>query len=281
MRLNIIFKAAILSLTILTILTGCNGVKKKSNGIVAKENYQLVWNDEFDYYGLPDSTKWNYDTVGNAWGWGNNELQYYTVARKENVWVSDGTLKVTAAKEYFNGFNYTSSRLTSKGKGDWLYGRFEISAKLPEGRGLWPAIWMLSTDWAYGGWPESGEIDIMENVGYDPYNIVASVHTQNYNHVMGTQRNHTIEVKDNRDVFHTYSLEWSEKRVDAFIDDSLYFTFKKEADDFKVWPFDKRFHLLLNLAVGGNWGGKMGVNDSIFPVAMEVDYVRVFKKIEK
>lgn len=275
------FKTLLLAFLILILLGGCSNQKKRTNGMVIKENYQLVWDEEFDYTGLPDSAKWNYDTVGNAWGWGNNELQYYTTAKSKNAWVSDGTLKITAAKEKCNGFDYTSARLVTKGKGDWLYGRFEICAKLPEGRGLWPAIWMLSTDWEYGGWPASGEIDIMENVGYDPYNVVASVHTESYNHVIGTQRNHTMAVNDNREVFHTYALEWDEKRIDAFVDDSLYFTFKKETNDYKVWPFDKRYHLLLNLAVGGNWGGKMGVNDSIFPVAMEVDYIRVFQKIKK
>jgi beta-glucanase (GH16 family) len=275
----LIVAVVLFSLAMLTI--ACTNQPGNNNGIVTKKNYNLVWNDEFNYTGLPDSLKWSYDTIGNAWGWGNNELQYYTQNRKENAWVSNGTLKIIAKKEKFDGFDYTSSRLVTKGKGDWLYGRFEICAKLPEGRGLWPAIWMLSTDWQYGGWPASGEIDIMENVGYDPFNVVASIHTETYNHVINTQRNHTIAVKDNRNVFHTYALEWDEKRIDAFVDDSLYFTYKKETNDYKVWPFDKRFHLLLNLAVGGNWGGKMGVNDSVFPVAMEVDYVRVFQKIKK
>jgi beta-glucanase (GH16 family) len=263
------------------LIAACKNLKKADENNSKKENFKLVWSDEFNYTGLPDSSKWNYDTIGNAWGWGNHELQLYTAVRKENVTVSEGTLKIRAIKEKIGGFNYTSARLTSKEKGDWLYGRFEISAKLPGGRGLWPAIWMLPTDWEYGGWPESGEIDIMENVGYDPFNVVASVHTSNYNFKIGTQRNHTIEVKDNRDVFHTYAIEWRENQIDAFIDDSLYFTFKKEANEYKVWPFDKRFHLLLNLAVGGDWGGMRGINDSIFPVAMEIDYVRVFQKFVK
>ncbi|HNW49839.1 MAG TPA: glycoside hydrolase family 16 protein [Prolixibacteraceae bacterium] len=251
------------------------------SGIKCKKNYKLVWSDEFNYNGLPDSAKWSYDTTGNAWGWGNNELQCYTSAQLKNAEVSNGTLKIKAIKEDISGFHYTSARLVTKQKGDWLYGRFEISARLPEGRGLWPAIWMLPTDWKYGGWPNSGEIDIMENVGYDPTNIVASIHTSNYNHKAGTQRNHTIEVKDNRSAFHTYAMEWDEKQIRTFVDDSLYFSFNKEANDFNVWPFDQRFHLLLNLAVGGDWGGHEGVNDSIFPTTMEIDYVRVFQKQEK
>ncbi|MCF8359205.1 MAG: glycoside hydrolase family 16 protein [Prolixibacteraceae bacterium] len=260
------------------LLITCNRKHNKQESLY--EKYKLVWSDEFDYYGLPDSSKWSYDTVGNAWGWGNHELQYYTVEREENARVSDGTLKIAARKEPFNGFGYTSARLITKGKGDWLYGRFEISAKLPDGRGLWPAIWMLSTDWEYGGWPESGEIDIMENVGYDPHTIVASVHTQSYNHKNGTQRNNTLEVPDNREKFHLYALEWDSVSINAFVDDSLYFTFTKESNNPNVWPFNKRFHLLLNVAVGGDWGGAHGVNDSIFPASMEVDYVRVYQEKE-
>lgn len=243
-----------------------------------KDQYELVWSDEFDYTGLPDSTKWSYDTIGNAWGWGNHELEYYTANRIENAEVSDGTLKIRALKEDWKEFNYTSARIISKEKGDWLYGRFEIRAKLPDGKGLWPAIWTLSTDWEYGGWPRSGEIDIMENVGYDPDTIVGSVHTGSYNHSIGTQRNNTISIPDNREEFHVYGLDWDSVSVSVFVDDSTYFTFQKESDDPNVWPFNKRNHLLLNLAVGGDWGGKYGVDEDIFPAVMEVDYVRIYQK---
>ncbi len=267
---------ASLMLIVTFLFAACGNKQKKTASRL--DNFELIWADEFEYNGLPDSAKWNYDTVGNAWGWGNHELQYYTVARSQNTWVSDGTLKITANKENLNGFNYTSGRLTTRQKGDWLYGRFEIKAKLPDGRGLWPAIWMLPTDWEYGGWPKSGEIDIMENVGYDPYTIVASIHTGSYNHAIKTQRNNKMTLETNRTQFHTYAIEWTDKQIDAFVDDSLYFTYQKESDDPMVWPFNKNFHLLLNVAVGGDWGGQQGVNDSIFPVAMEVDYVRVYKK---
>ena len=127
-----------------------------------KGGWKLIWSEEFDYTGFPDSTKWSYDTEGNVYQWGNNEAQYYTSGRKENAWVSDGVLRITALKEPMEGRSYTSARLITKGKGDWLYGRFEIRAKLPTGRGTWPAIWMLPTDWEYGDWPKSGEIDIMK-----------------------------------------------------------------------------------------------------------------------
>jgi len=151
-------------------------------------NYELVWSDEFNYSGLPDGSKWSYDTDGNAGGWGNNEAQFYTSGRLKNAEVKDGVLSINAIKEDYEGRKYTSARLVTRGKGDWLYGKVEVRAKLPDGRGMWPAIWILPTDWSYGGWPASGEIDIMENVGYDPFVIVASAHTQAYNHVQGTQK---------------------------------------------------------------------------------------------
>lgn len=240
--------------------------------------WELVWDEEFNYVGLPDSTKWSYDIQGNAWGWGNNEAQYYTEAKKENTWVENGVLTITALKQQMEGKEYTSARLITKGKGDWLYGRFEIRAKLPTGRGTWPAIWMLPTDSEYGGWPASGEIDIMENVGYDPDTIVASAHTDSYNHVMGTQKNARIACTDSYTTFHTYSLEWEEDEYRVYIDDMHYFTFENEKNSFKEWPFDKRFHLLLNLAVGGNWGGAKGVDEALCPLHFEIDYVRVYTK---
>ncbi len=238
----------------------------------------LVWSDEFDYNGLPDPKKWSYDTQGNATGWGNNELQYYTASRLKNAEVKDGFLSITAYREDYEGFKYTSARLVTRQKGDWLYGRVEVKAKLPDGRGMWPAIWMLPTDWSYGDWPASGEIDIMENVGYDPYKIVGTVHTESYNHSIGTQRGATTTVQSCYSDFHIYAVEWEAREIRFYVDDLLYFTFKNEGTGYKAWPFDKRFHLLLNVAVGGNWGGAQGVDDSVFPRTMVVDYVRVYQK---
>ncbi len=247
-------------------------------GCQSKQDYELVWSDEFDYVGLPDTHKWNYDTVGNAWGWGNNELQFYTTNRTENAFVENGILSITARKDSGYIYPYTSSRLTTKGKGDWLYGRIEIMAKIPGGTGLWPAIWMLPTDWEYGGWPASGEIDIMEHVGYDPDSIHFTVHTQDYNHTLGTQRSSVIFFPEGEKEFHLYAVEWEEDKCAFFLDEKKVFTFKKESDNFAQWPFNKRYHLLLNVAVGGNWGGRFGVDDSIFPRSMEIDYVRVYQK---
>lgn len=232
----------------------------------------LVWGDEFNYTGAPDTTRWGYDLGGD--GWGNNELQRYTKDLR-NARVENGNLIIEAHKD---SLAYTSARLLSKRKGDWLYGRFEIRAKLAKGRGTWPAIWMLPTDWKYGGWPASGEIDIMEHVGYDPGVIHATAHSEAYNHVKGTQVENTVNVSDAQDTFHLYTLDWSKDKMDFYVDDKIFHTITRNPnDDFKGWPFDEKFHLLLNIAVGGNWGGKNGVDESIWPQRMEVDYVRVYQ----
>lgn len=278
-KMNKMVSIGVVLLALALLAPGCN---KSENTDPLPDNPNtgtrtLVWSDEFDYNGLPDPLKWSYDTQGNATGWGNNESQYYTSGRLKNSEVKDGILYITAHREAYEGFGYTSARLVTKGKGDWLYGRVEVRAKLPDGRGMWPAIWMLSTDWAYGGWPESGEIDIMENVGFDPFKIVGTVHTESYNHSIGTQKGANTVVQTCYSDFHVYAMEWEAKEIRIYVDDKLYFTFKNEGTGYKVWPFDKRFHLLLNVAVGGNWGGAQGIDDSIFPKTMEVDYVRVYK----
>jgi len=240
------------------------------------QTYELVWSDEFDYTGLPDATKWSYDVGGN--GWGNSELQYYTNARTENARVENGYLTIEAHNETYSSNSYTSARLVTKQKGDWLYGRIEVRAKLPSGLGTWPAIWMLPTDWNYGGWPASGEIDIMEHVGYDPTTIYGTVHTQAYNHTLGTQVGSNTQVPDCESAFHIYAIEWDADKIDFYVDNTKYLTFNNEGS-WEEWPFDKRFHLILNIAVGGSWGGSQGVDPSAFPVSMLVDYVRVYQDV--
>lgn len=254
-----------------SLLVGC-GPSRQTDG------YKLVWSDEFDYRGLPDSSRWNYDTVNNAIGWGNNELQWYTSENINNAHVSDGTLKVTAIHEELEDRAFSSARLTTKHKGDWLYGKIEVRAKLPNARGIWPAIWMLPTDWVYGGWPQSGEIDILEYVGYEPDSIYASVHTGRYNHAINTQKTTPYHLRDTHLNFHVYSLEWDSLQCQVLVDDQKYFTFNNEITDSDAWPFDQSFHLILNVAVGGNWGGKFGIDTTAFPQTMEVDYVRVYQK---
>ena len=208
----------------------------------AQTKWQLVWSDEFDYSGLPDPAKWGYDVGGH--GWGNKELQFYTRERKENARVENGHLIIEARREDWQGRQYTSARLVSKGKGDWTYGRIEVSAKLPSGRGTWPAIWMLSTGWEYGRWPSSGEIDIMEHVGFDPDVVHASVHTKAYNHNINTHKTAKITVPNSRSDFNIYAIEWDAQEIRAYVNQQHYFTFKNErltntAADFKEWPFDK------------------------------------------
>ncbi len=240
-----------------------------------------IWSDEFDYNGLPDSSKWGYDLgdgCPDVCGWGNNEAEFYTKDLK-NARVENGNLIIEAIKDSIGGKAFSSARLVTKMKGDWLYGRVEVRAKLPKGKGTWPAIWMLSTDWSYGGWPQSGEIDIMEHVGYDPGVIHGTLHSDKYNHVKGTQQEGKITVADCQDAFHIYAIDWYDDKIDFFVDGTLYHSVKRNPqDDFHGWPFDKRFHLILNLAVGGNWGGKEGIDESIWPQRMEVDYVRVYQK---
>ena len=240
---------------------------------------QPVWADEFDYEGLPDSTKWGYD-VGdgcpNICGWGNNEQQYYTAFDENNARVEDGKLIIEVHKETMGKQQFTSARLVSRKKGDWKYGRIEASIKQPEGLGIWSAFWMLSTDWEYGGWPESGEIDIMEYVGYWPDSILGTVHTKNYNHILGTHITKSIYSPSLSTAFHEYAVEWDEDKIDFFFDGKLFNSFENDGRGFKSWPFDQDFHVLLNIAVGGNLGGKKGVAEDIWPQRMEVDYVRIY-----
>jgi beta-glucanase (GH16 family) len=255
---------------LLIVLVGCSSSKRVTGG------WKLVWSDEFNYSGLPDSTKWGYDVGGN--GWGNNELEYYTNADTNNAVVRDGRLIITARKQQMGSNRYTSARMITKAKGDWLYGRIEAKAKLPAGRGIWPAFWMLPTDWAYGNWPASGEIDIMENVGFMPDSVFSSVHTQSFNHTIQTQKTKGLFLTDLYTNFHVYAIEWHQDRIDFFVDNNLFFSFVNTNKGFADWPFDKRFHLLLNIAVGGNWGAVKGVDESIMAAAMEVEYVRVYQK---
>lgn len=269
---------AVILIGLIALFAGC----RPQGGTPAGSEFSDTpsWADEFDYEGLPDEEKWDYDVGSLHNGWGNQELQYYTEKRLENVRVGDGVLRITALKELHEGMDYTSARLVSRGKDDFLYGRFEARAKLPAGRGTWPAIWMLPTGQAYGDWPASGEIDIMEHVGFDPGTIHISVHTEAYNHIIGTQQTATRSVADVSTSFHVYRLDWTPNYMRGFIDDDLLFEFANEGTGPAAWPFDQPFHWLLNVAVGGSWGGQQGVDDDAFPATMEIDYVRVYPFVE-
>ena len=259
----------LLFILITALLVACSGSKQLHHSA------KLVWSDEFNYNGLPDSNRWNYDTGGQ--GWGNRELQYYTSKRMENARVENGHLTIETHKEDWQGNKYTSARLVTKGKGDWQYGKIEVRAKIPSGRGTWPAIWMLGSTAPFT-WPDDGEIDIMEHVGFNQGTVHASVHCKKYYHSIGTQKTATIPVPDCSDNFHLYTTEWDIDSVRISIDGNVYFRFANEHSGYQAWPFDNKMHLLLNIAVGGDWGGQKGVDDSVFPKRMEIDYVRVWQK---
>lgn len=240
--------------------------------------YKLIWSDEFDVDGAPNPDYWKYDLGGG--GWGNNELQYYT---EDNVIVEDGMLIIEARLEDYENRNYTSTRLVSQNEGSFKYGIVEVRAKLPEGTGTWPAVWMLPTYRVYGGWPHSGEIDIMEHVGYEMNKVHGTVHTSTFNHSKGTQKGNSIMLEDVVNEFHVYKIEWLPDKIHFFVDEELYYTFENKWLDCptrREWPFDQEFHLLFNIAIGGNWGGVQGVDDSIFPQQLIIDYVRVYQSDE-
>lgn len=235
----------------------------------------LIWNDEFNNSSL-DLTKWSYQ-VGDGCaegicGWGNNELQYY---QQSNITISNGQLHITAKKERVQSKSYTSGRIRTINKGDWTYGRFEARIKLPHGQGLWPAFWMLPTDEVYGGWPQSGEIDIMEFVAADPVRTLGNLHYGDlYPNNKYQGASFPLYSGTFPDAFHDFAVEWQAGTIRWFVDDILFMT--KTAQDLAPynWPFDQRFHFLLNVAVGGNLGGT--VDPNIFPKVMDVEYVRVY-----
>ncbi|WP_320018618.1 glycoside hydrolase family 16 protein [Labilibaculum manganireducens] len=275
-------KNTILLLGTIFLLSSCKWKKsessEKNTESTLKSDYQLVWSDEFNYTGLPDSTKWSYDTEGNSEGWGNNEDQYYTKAKKENAWVQNGVLNIIALKEQYEGKDYTSARLNSKA--NWLYGKIEVNAKLPKGRGTWSAIWMMPKDWSFkdGDWPNIGEIDIMEHVGHNLGVIHASAHSTDYQWQKGTQQTDTIHIADVAEKFHSYIWEWTPEVMKTYVDDQLYFEYKNEGLGESKWPYIKPFYLILNVAVGGAWGSVEGIDAEAFPQTMQVDYVRIFQK---
>jgi beta-glucanase (GH16 family) len=243
------------------------------------QSYELVWEDEFDGSQL-DLTRWE-PQIGTGCpalcGWGNNELEYY---RAENAVVSGGFLTITARAESFGGADYTSARLRTKGLADWTYGRFEMRAKLPIGRGLWPAFWMLPTDETYGGWAASGEIDIMEYVGQKPDQVLGTIHYGGtWPDNQSSSSTYTLPSGDFHDGFHTFALEWEPCTMRWYVDDVLTAT-RHSWESTGVYypaPFDQAFHLLLNLAVGGNLPGPPD-GSTVFPQEMVVDWVRVYQK---
>ena len=297
-------REALLALAVAVLATGCGGGGSappttappppspptgpgtpgisENGGIPA--GLSLVWADEFDVAGLPNTNKWGYDTERNLAGWYNNELQYYASARSENSRVENGMLVITARKEDLStlglpdwgGQHYSSARLLTRGLAAWTYGFIEVRAKLPCGTGSWPAIWTLSAPPATA-WPDDGEMDIMEHVGFDPGVVHGTVHTAAYNHTRGNARTATTNIPDACNEFHRYQMTWSASRITVGVDDRNYYQYSNDSSGNAEWPFESPQYLILNVAVGGDWGGQQGVNDAIFPVQMEVDYVRMYQ----
>lgn len=269
---SISFRPTGLVLLLLILAAGfLFGICKSQRSLLAPA--QPIWSDEFDYEGYPDSSRWGYDLGGH--GWGNKEMQLYTQSLS-NARVEDGILIIEAHQIASSDTTYTSARLVTRGRQTWNRGRIEVRAKLPTGRGVWPAIWMLGEDIREVGWPLCGEIDIMENVGYNPDTLHATVHTKSFNHVAGTQRSSRIYKAGIHDHFHVYSLDWRSDKLVIGVDGQDYFSFSKLDSSRASWPFDVPHYLLLNVAVGGAWGGKFGVDSTDWPRRMEVDWVRVY-----
>lgn len=276
-------KSALSFLSIISIacLASCSGGKAHNGQTSAKEKkWQLVWADEFNKTGLPDTSAWSYEHGYLR----NHEKQYYTKARKENARIENGHLIIEARADsaFIDGEKrpITSAALETKGKMEWQYGRVEVSARLPKGRGTWPAIWMLGGNIDSTGWPDCGEIDIMEHVGYDPGVIHGTIHTKAYNWMNGHQPTADTTIADCMDTFHVYAINWTPEQIDFFIDSSKYLTFKNEHKTTAEWPFDSPFYLILNIAIGGDWGGQKGIDPTLFPAKMMIDYVRVYEKIK-
>ena len=243
------------------------------------KTYQLVWSDEFDGDAI-DTTKWAFQ-IGDGSaegipGWGNNELEYYT-DRPENAFIEGGNLVIEARQENFEGAAYTSARLRTKDLADWKFGRIEARARLPKGQGIWPAIWMLPTLEVFGGWPKSGEIDIMELVGHEPETVHGTVHYgPDWPNNQFSGRPYTLSDGDFSDDFHVFSIEWVENTIDFYVDGNSFFRVAQSTTSPHPYPFNQIFHLILNVAVGGNWPGNPN-SDTVFPQRMEVDYVRVYQ----
>ena len=282
--MNLIIKKILLILTatiLLTSIVSCNfntfTQTNKSTLVTPPEGWHLVWSDEFEGESI-NPENWGYDL--GAGGWGNGEAEYYT-SRSENSRIEDGMLVIEARQEKYEDSYYTSARLKTQDLQEFQYGKIEARIKVPAGKGLWPAFWMLGNDFSRTvgigvPWPNCGEIDIMEYIGREPDLIMGTVHGPGYAGAVGigkwNRQDYNIA-----DEFHTYAIEWEEGKISWFYDDVEYFSVVKADVGAREWVFDKPFFIILNMAVGGQLPGPIGL-DVKFPVQMYVDYVRVFQK---
>ncbi len=240
-------------------------------------DYALVWNDEFDD-NVIDNTKWNFEIGTGSWGWGNGEHQYYT-DRNVNAFIEDGKLIIQALAENYAGSNYTSARMTTKNKGDWLYGKILARIKVPEAGGTWPAFWMMPTNSVYGGWPHSGEMDIMEHYGCNPGEVSSTVHNNVYNWNGGVPPTSYLYDTSATTDFHIYEMQWSEDELNFYVDGTYIGTYFRTNSGWQQWPYDQEFYIILNLAIGSHFM-PCSTQDGLFPQRLEVDYVRVYQQLE-
>lgn len=266
-KLNI--KNLFLASTFLVLLS-CSTNEKQTVTTMTK----LVMQDEFDTAGVPNSALWSYDIGNGSNGWGNNELEYYT-DRSTNVKVEGGMLKITANQESYMGSGYTSGRINTKGKFEQKYGRLEARIKMPYGKGLWPAFWLLGANSSTVAWPQCGEIDIVEFLGNKPTSVFGTVHGPGYSGALAISKGYTLN-NDRFDTdFHIFGIEWGENYINYYVDNVLYnqITPKNVTGE---WVFNQPFYIILNMAVGGNYPGSPN-SDTVFPQTMLVDYVRVYQ----
>jgi len=234
-----------------------------------KKKSKLVWSDEFNGEGQPDTLTWTYDIGNGMDGWGNHELQYYT-NENQNVYVKNGSLFIRAVKKEGQ---WTSARLKTQGKRNWTYGRFVFRAKLPTGKGTWPALWMLGESISKVGWPLCGEIDIMEHVGRNPSVVQSAMHTPSS--FGATVNLNSTKVPTFDSEFHLYEMSWSKDKIEFFVDGKSYYTYNPAVKDDKTWPYDAPFFILVNIAMGGGLGGE--IDPGLESAQMEIDYIRVYE----
>ena len=252
----------------------CNSLCEDSDGNESEDNYILVWSDEFEASNI-DESKWNFEIGTGNWGWGNGESQYYT-NRLENAFIEDGKLIIQALNESYQGSNYTSARMTTKDKGDWLYGKIKARIKVPSAGGTWPAFWMMPTNSVYGGWPNSGEIDIMEHYGCNNGEVTATVHNNLYNWNGGVPPTSYYDDTSAISDFHDYEVIWTESELKFFVDGSWIGSYYNQDSGWEQWPYDQEFFVILNLAIGSHFM-PCSTEDGLFPQRYEIDYVRVYQ----
>jgi beta-glucanase (GH16 family) len=267
-------RTIVITLSLIAFGVSCSPASfgSKSTTIVAPEGWNLIWHDEFDGSKI-DTANWTYDL--GAGGWGNGEAQHYT-SRPENARLENGLLVIEARQEKYEDAYYTSARLKTQGLQEFQYGRIEARLKVPAGKGLWPAFWMLGSSFNGGNWPDCGEIDIMEYIGKEPDLIFGTLHGPGYSGALGISQwnRQTYNIADE---FHTYAIEWEADEIRWYYDEALYHTVTRADVGEREWVFDQPFFIILNLAIGGVLPGPVGL-DTAFPAQYLVDYVRVYQR---